>query len=792
MRDGPQPGSTPAARRPVVTLEQTTDGDVVVVRVAGLVDERFAGFGEIGHAKTIVIDVSGMARMTSFGVRQWMKGMEALPKSVTERYLLGCPMFFVDQLNMVLNFGGGAQILTATAPYSCSSCGAESGEVIDLIGERGVIARGAAPERRCSSCNGKLELEESPESYFTFVSKHGATKLRSEVATHLAQLGIYVSQDAGADKPPKVIKLVQGEVTYFRISGSIGQTFRARPFIIGTEGEVVLDLGDVTRFDVGGLHEWRRLVKTLANQVEAVTLVDVSQSFLAMAPDSFAMAKNVYVASVLVPYQCVDCKRASQQSYTLTAPIPSGVQVCSTCGGNTENQLPPRIVASLAHAASNPPAASAKVIARRDEMLSRALTDEKVAQASEASDASNADDTVIGNYKIVRKLSAGGMAEVFLASQIGIGGFEKPVALKRIQRKFLESRHLAIDMFLNEAKIAGRLAHPNIVQVLDVGEVGGALFLAMEYVRGKDLRDVVKMLQANGDLIPLGLACYIVREVAQALHHAYWSTDHEGNRLSVVHRDVSPHNIILSFDGAVKLLDFGVAMSSVTEQDEPMIVGKWSYMSPEHTTKAIDHRSDLFSLGVVLYLLCSGRMPFHGAEPVEIIDNIEEGQYAPLTGVPEPLAELVNSLLRPNPAERPQTGQAVASALAEILRNYRLEQTSADVAAFLGQLFAYEVIEQEPVLGSEGHDTIAMEMTTIRLAVGSSPTQAQDTPSASVPVVPSTVSPSGLLDTVGGADVTFTPVTPVSRSANLVWIAAVIALVVVVAILIGIVISRLD
>jgi serine/threonine protein kinase len=216
-------------------------------------------------------------------------------------------------------------------------------------------------------------------------------------------------------------------------------------------------------------------------------------------------------------------------------------------------------------------------------------------------------------------------------------------------------------------------------------------------------------------------------------------------------------------------------------------------MSPEHTTKAIDHRSDLFSLGVVLYLLCSGRMPFHGAEPVEIIDNIDEGQYAPLTGVPEPLIELVNSLLRPNPAERPQTGQAVATALAEILRNYRLEQTSVDVAAFLAQLFAYEVMEQEAPPGAEGDDTIAMEMTTIRLAVGSSPTQAQHTPSTSLPVVPSTVSPSGLLNTIGGADVTFTPVAPVSaaRRANIIWIAAVIALVVVVAILIGIVISRL-
>src|SRR5262249_28839469 len=235
------------------------------------------------------------------------------------------------------------------------------------------------------------------------------------------------------------------------------------------------------------------------------------------------------------------------------------------------------LLAPLQKAATSAPAASAKVIAQRVELLSRALTDANVAQAGEGATAKlTADDTILDKYKIVRRLSSGGMAEIFLAKQVGIGGFEKPVALKRIQRKLLETRHLAVDMFLNEAKIAGRLVHPNIVQVLDVGEVGGALYLAMEYVRGKDLRDVVKRLRAAGNTMSIGEACYIVREVAQALHHAYWSTDLAGKRLNVVHRDVSPHNIILGYDGTVKLLDFGVAMSSVTEgASEKLIVGKW-------------------------------------------------------------------------------------------------------------------------------------------------------------------------------------------------------------------------
>src|SRR5262249_26662679 len=148
-------------------------------------------------------------------------------------------------------------------------------------------------------------------------------------------------------------------------------------------------------------------------------------------------------------------------------------------------ELPQEALLPLRKASTTPPPPSAKVIAQRAEILSRALTDANVAQARESTPAViSADDTILGKYKIVQRLSAGGMAEVFLANQVGIGGFEKPVALKRIQHKLLETRHLAIELFLNEAKIAGRLTHPNIVQVLDVGEEQGALFLAMEYVHG--------------------------------------------------------------------------------------------------------------------------------------------------------------------------------------------------------------------------------------------------------------------------------------------------------------------
>jgi serine/threonine-protein kinase len=221
------------------------------------------------------------------------------------------------------------------------------------------------------------------------------------------------------------------------------------------------------------------------------------------------------------------------------------------------------------------------------------------------------------------------------------------------------------------------------------------------------LREIMKHLRDKAGSMPLGEACFVVRDVAQALHHAYWSTDMSGSRLSVVHRDVSPHNVIVSYEGVVKLLDFGVAMSAVTEQEQSMIVGKWPYMSPEHTTpQKLDHRSDLFSLGVILYLLVSGALPFVDNNHREIVRKIRAGQFTPLhiaaPGTPQRLSELVSSLLAPNPDDRPQTGQEVANHLTEIARAYGFERSSADMVRFLRDMFPED-------FGDSGNERISAQ-----------------------------------------------------------------------------------
>ncbi|MDB4957758.1 MAG: serine/threonine protein kinase, partial [Myxococcales bacterium] len=409
MARDPKPTNNPIAR-PKAGVEVMAAGEAAIVSVAGLVDEHFSGFGSLGDGvKCVVINVTAMTRMTSFGVRQWLKGMDALPKSITDLYLLGCPTFFVDQLNMVLNFGGAAQILTVVAPYTCPSCGVESGETIDVLVERAALAKGGVSEKECARCGGKLEFDETPESYFSFVSKYAASSIQPAAAKLLAAQGLYTAVDTVGEKPPRIIKLVHGSVTYFRIIGTIGSMFRARPFLVGAEGEVVIDLAEVDRFDPLGQREWKRLLKSLAGQVPAITLVDVTESFLTVAGDSFSVARNISVSSVLVPYCCIECGRISPESFTLEGapwPLEFAEHICSTCGGTTRNELPANMLAPLQKAGTSTPPASAKLIAQRDEILSRALTDANVAQAGDnATQSLIADDTILGKYKIVRRLS---------------------------------------------------------------------------------------------------------------------------------------------------------------------------------------------------------------------------------------------------------------------------------------------------------------------------------------------------------------------------------------------------
>jgi serine/threonine protein kinase/Tfp pilus assembly protein PilF len=231
---------------------------------------------------------------------------------------------------------------------------------------------------------------------------------------------------------------------------------------------------------------------------------------------------------------------------------------------------------------------------------------------------------VFGDYLLVDRIAQGGMAELFLAKRRGVEGFEKIVAIKRILPELSWNREF-VSMFINEAKIAARLSHPNIVQIFDFGKIESYYFIAMEYVHGENLRELGKSAIARQIPISQQIAASIVARACAGLEHAHKKMDENGRPLRIIHRDVSPQNVLVSFEGEVKVVDFGIA-KAVAENPEAtrgVLKGKLSYLSPEQVNGLnLDARSDIFAMGLVLYELLMGKKLFDGNDPGEILDGI--------------------------------------------------------------------------------------------------------------------------------------------------------------------------
>ncbi len=223
--------------------------------------------------------------------------------------------------------------------------------------------------------------------------------------------------------------------------------------------------------------------------------------------------------------------------------------------------------------------------------------------------------TLLTRYEILAPIGVGGMASIYLARIAGPAGFEKPVALKVIHRH-LAAEPTFLEMFRNEAKIAAQLNHPNIVQTNELGEEDGIYYIAMEYLRGESSSEVIKKIDRSPeDRMDIRMACHVVMQACEGLHHAHNTTDNHGRPMVFVHRDICPHNIFLTYAGGVKLMDFGVAraayIGNVTKPGS--LKGKFAYMSPEQARgKDVDYRIDIFSMGIVLWELLVCRRLFRG------------------------------------------------------------------------------------------------------------------------------------------------------------------------------------
>ncbi len=305
--------------------------------------------------------------------------------------------------------------------------------------------------------------------------------------------------------------------------------------------------------------------------------------------------------------------------------------------------------------------------------------------------------TQFGPYKLIERISVGGMAEVYKATEHGVEGFERTVAVKRILPHIAEDDEF-ITMFKDEAKIAGQLNHGNIAQIYNLGQQGDSFYIALEYVAGKDLRNIFTRCQQQGRPMPIAQACFVVMKVGEGLDYAHNKRDKHGRHLNIVHRDVSPPNVLVSYEGEVKLIDFGVAKAAgrVSRTQAGILKGKFGYMSPEQVRgMPLDRRSDVFSLGVVLYECLVGQRLFQGdtdfatLEMVRTVDVPVPSSKNP--EIPKDLEAIIMKALSGEPETRYQTAMELHDELQAFMFQHGMFYSRKDLAAWMRKQYAREI-----------------------------------------------------------------------------------------------------
>ena len=302
-----------------------------------------------------------------------------------------------------------------------------------------------------------------------------------------------------------------------------------------------------------------------------------------------------------------------------------------------------------------------------------------------------------GKYQILERIATGGMAEIYKAKLEGIGGFQRTFAIKRILPNLSQNSEY-IAMLVDEAKVAGLLSHANIVQILDLGQVDNIWYIAMEYVHGRDLGAVLRRARHKGLTLPVPHTVFVTIELLKGLEYAHQRQVMRGGRpvaLNIIHRDVSPPNILLSFQGECKLTDFGIARASlkVMETVAGVVKGRFDYMSPEQAAavKDLDQRSDLFAVGVVLYEMLTGHHPFRTDSEIGTVEKVRTGEYVPVSQrnaeVPFSLETIVDRALQVDREDRYPTATAFKEALDKFFHDAGFIFTHATLASYVKGLF---------------------------------------------------------------------------------------------------------
>ncbi len=636
--------------------------DGCVLKLSGTINESFEGRKILSAVRgDVVFDMGEVNRITSYGVREWM----GMLRQLHGRYVgfIHCKPAIVAQFNMITGFGCGGQLISLYAPYVCARCGAESELLIDLRRDAGMIENFALPERRCEACGGESEFDDLPEAYFSFFSGTSAPT----PPRHVERM---IDDPSAPESAFRVEKEVCGALTVLRFIGAMEGRSASRRVADGLEGTVMLDLTELSSASDDAVEKLRGLAQ----------IPDVRLLVRAVPPSMWRVFEGTSEAGVLsarVPLRCDRCGATSWATVT-DARAEAPTAACASCGGTCQFDR-----------------------SEMDEARLRALhfveppTTVQQYLSFKPPPQSDGEEADLGRYKLLRRVGIGGMAEVFLARQIGPDGFDRNVALKRILPSHTTDE-VFVKMFQQEARLAARLSHPNIVQVYEHGKVGDQHFIAMEFVRGWDLRHLLTTLRQREQWMPVDLACFIVSQVCGALAAAHEYRDESGEVAPIVHRDVSPHNVLISDAGLVKLTDFGIAKARDASNeltDAGAIKGKLPYLSPELLTQrgqGLDPRQDVYAAGLLLYDCLVHDHPFRRESSVStMMAVLWSSPQRPSEKRPEvspALDDIVMRSIHRDPDTRYGSARAFGEAVEHFMIRQGMHTRARDLSTWLGSL----------------------------------------------------------------------------------------------------------
>jgi serine/threonine protein kinase/anti-anti-sigma regulatory factor len=675
------------ASRLKITRHKTGGG--CLLRLGGVLDESFDQKAFLdGTEGVVVVDLDAVQRITSFGVREWINALKEL--RAKELYFINCRPVVMSQFNMVAGFGGAGTVVSFYAPYVCEECDAEIEVLVDLRKDYEWVSQFDPPEMKCAACGAEAEFDDIPETYLSFVAER-ARPSPSPLAEKLiaGELSEVSGEEDQGPAHLKVQKEVHGNVTAFWLSGPFEEKARFKRLLDGLEGTAVFIVGGVTKITQKGMD---RFAKTLTKPGVEVFLARATPDFLGHLRAHDPDAAKGKVVSLWLPGKAADTGRTVHVEATIDDLTYSPHEIFSVVGGAQLKDTVPAFGEDVLGDAA--PLMTVYV----DKEVAEYLKERDGTSLPEGSTATNIagkpraeEGDGLGRYQLTRQIGAGGMAEIFLAKQSGPEGFQKKVVLKRILPHLSQNR-VFVEMFLQEARVAARILHPNVVQIHDLGRDGDQYFIAMEYVKGWDLRTVLTSAKKMGHEMPVGLACRVVSDICAGLQAAHTSSDDDGNNLGIVHRDCTPHNVLISVDGAVKLTDFGIAKAanSVLETKPGTLKGKIMYMAPEQIEDEavpVDGRADLFAAGLILFECITGVQPFRRESHFQMMNAVLNSRIPMVSdmrhSVPPALDAIVQRALERDRDKRYANAAEFQTALEGLLVDLKEPSTHSHLAKWL-------------------------------------------------------------------------------------------------------------